>query len=54
VTTGNRAYCWGANVAGELGDGTTTSRLTPVPVVGGLSFRQIRAGERAHLRCDAG
>jgi alpha-tubulin suppressor-like RCC1 family protein len=26
------ARCWGANVRGEIGDGTTTMRLTPVPV----------------------
>jgi alpha-tubulin suppressor-like RCC1 family protein len=25
--------CWGSNSHGELGDGTTTMRLTPVPVV---------------------
>ena len=42
-TTANRAYCWGQN-NGTLGDGTTTSRLTPVAVVGGLSFRQVSAG----------
>lgn len=51
VTTDDRAYCWGVNVdqvgsgeGGQLGDGTTTNRLTPVLVVGGLSFRQVSAG----------
>ena len=34
VTTVSRAYCWGGNQFGELGDGTTDPRLTPVPVVG--------------------
>jgi alpha-tubulin suppressor-like RCC1 family protein len=29
VTTSNVAYCWGGNSSGELGDGTTHSRLRP-------------------------
>jgi hypothetical protein len=42
----SKAYCWGSNSQGELGDGTRTDRLTPVPVTRGLTFRQLAAGGR--------
>jgi len=34
LTTGGAALCWGNNGTGQLGDGTTTNRLTPIPVSG--------------------
>ena len=44
VTTGGAAYCWGDNGYGQLGDGTTTQRPSPVRVAGALTFRAVSAG----------
>jgi alpha-tubulin suppressor-like RCC1 family protein len=38
------AWCWGFNQDGPIGDGTTTWRLTPVQVTGGLTFTSLTAG----------
>jgi alpha-tubulin suppressor-like RCC1 family protein len=45
VTTSGKAYCWGENVLGQLGDGTSRDNSgTPVPVAGGLTFASVSAG----------
>ena len=49
VRTGGSAWAWGSNCYGRLGDNTTTSRSSPVSVVGGFSdWCQISAGGNGH------
>src|SRR5688500_6701742 len=43
LTTQNRAYCWGYNQFGQLGDGTNVNRSVPTAVAKGLAFRLISA-----------
>jgi alpha-tubulin suppressor-like RCC1 family protein len=46
LTTAGKAYCWGENEVGAVGDGTTVDRLSPAAVAGGFTFTQIDAGFR--------
>jgi len=48
IATGGAAYCWGDNSFGQLGNGTSevgNGISTPTPVVGGLHFSTLSAGE---------
>jgi alpha-tubulin suppressor-like RCC1 family protein len=46
VTADGRVYAWGRNIDGQLGDGTTIDRSTPVPVAtpSGIRIIQVAAG----------
>lgn len=44
LTQNGRAYCWGSNDWGQLGDSSTVSVSAPVAVSGGLTFTALSAG----------
>jgi alpha-tubulin suppressor-like RCC1 family protein len=48
IATDNRAYCWGLNQHGQLGDGTTISRNLPTSVALATSLAAVEAGTAYH------
>jgi hypothetical protein len=51
IRTDGRAYCWGRNEAGQLGDGSEINRPTPSRVTGSLTFTQISASVGGRHTC---
>jgi alpha-tubulin suppressor-like RCC1 family protein len=50
VRTNGTAWAWGSNASGRLGDNTTTTRSSPVSVVGGFTdWTQVSAGSAHSL-----
>jgi alpha-tubulin suppressor-like RCC1 family protein len=44
LTTGNRVFCWGSNIHGQLGDETVTDRPVPTAVHTSRLFLRLDAG----------
>jgi len=44
IATDGKAYCWGRNRSGQLGDGTTTMRIEPAAVSVNFDFEEITIG----------
>ena len=51
-TATGQGYCWGANVSGQLGNGSTDAAETPTRVSGTVHFTQLVAG--AAFTCGLG
>jgi len=50
----SQVYCWGYNGSGQLGDGTTTQRLTPVPITGLSHATAVSVGADHTCVIDSG
>jgi len=59
LTDAGNLYAWGSNGSGQLGDGTTTNRFTPVKVLAGAisateEITQVAANSHSLALTDAG
>lgn len=55
LRTGGVVHCWGRNTSGQLGDGSTTQRNTPVAVINLSGMAEISVGDNhACARSGAG
>jgi alpha-tubulin suppressor-like RCC1 family protein len=52
ITVAGPTLCWGLNEYGQVGDGTTANRTSPVTVAGGHAFAAITAGLRHTCALD--
>ena len=41
ITDTSALYCWGANGSGQIGDGSTSTRLTPTLITSGTSYTKV-------------
>jgi alpha-tubulin suppressor-like RCC1 family protein len=46
LTGEGRAYCWGSNGTGQLGNGSDSDSARPASIAGGLELRSLSAGLR--------
>ncbi len=49
LKTDGGLWAWGYNTTGQLGDGTTTQRTSPVPVAAGAHWRAVSGGSMHSL-----
>ncbi|ACL42093.1 regulator of chromosome condensation RCC1 (plasmid) [Pseudarthrobacter chlorophenolicus A6] len=54
IDTGKKAWCWGNNDAGQLGNGSTAESLVPSAVTGNHDFTTLTVSPSAVCGLDAG